>query len=102
MGDWESSTDAELVAAVAGSDVGALRELYERHATWLSIRLSRRCSEPGLVASVLVAVVIGLFVVPLPRGFQPLQVADAWSNATLVWGVVAVVSAGVLVRASRA
>lgn len=49
MGDWKSSTDAELVAAVAGGDVGALRELYERHAPWLSIRLSRRCSEPDAV-----------------------------------------------------
>lgn len=56
----------------------------------------------GLIASVLVAVVIGLLVVPLPRGFEPLHVADAWSHATLVWVLVAVVSAAVLVRASRA
>jgi RNA polymerase sigma factor (sigma-70 family) len=49
MGDLTASTDAELVAAVAGGDVAALRELYERHASWLFIRLSRRCSDPDAV-----------------------------------------------------
>jgi len=30
----------------------ALRTLYERHAPWLVLRLSRRCSDPGLVEEV--------------------------------------------------
>lgn len=49
MGDVTARTDAELVTALAGGDLGALRELYERHASWLSIRLSHRCSDPDAV-----------------------------------------------------
>ena len=33
-------SDAELLAGVSARDVGAIRELYERHAAWLSVRLS--------------------------------------------------------------
>lgn len=45
--------DATLVAAVRGGDLGALRELYDRHAPWLSARLTRRCSDPDVVADAL-------------------------------------------------
>lgn len=45
--------DADLVAALAGGDVGALRVLYDRHAPWLSVRLARRCSDPDVVADAL-------------------------------------------------
>ncbi|GII54819.1 RNA polymerase sigma24 factor [Planotetraspora thailandica] len=44
-----SSDDAELLAAVAGGQVEALRLLHERHAPWLKARLSRRCADPDLV-----------------------------------------------------
>jgi RNA polymerase sigma-70 factor (ECF subfamily) len=43
-------TDAELVAAIADADRGAMRELYERHAPWVTSRLRRRCADPELVA----------------------------------------------------
>lgn len=46
-------SDAELVKAVAKDDAGALKVLYERHAPWLTIRLSRRCNDDGVVADVL-------------------------------------------------
>ncbi len=46
------SPDSELLSAVAGGDTGALQVLYERHAPWLSVRLTRRCNDPGLVAEV--------------------------------------------------
>ena len=39
--------------AVADGDTGALRLLYDRHAPWISVRLTRRCNDPGLVAEVL-------------------------------------------------
>jgi RNA polymerase sigma factor (sigma-70 family) len=46
-------SDGELLAAVGACDLEAIRELYERHAPWLSIRLSKRCSDPELVADAL-------------------------------------------------
>jgi RNA polymerase sigma-70 factor (ECF subfamily) len=42
-------TDAELVTALASGELAALRELYDRHAPWLTVRLSRRCSDPDAV-----------------------------------------------------
>ncbi len=53
MQDGAERSDAELMRAVADGDSGALRVLYERHAPWLSVRLTRRCNDPGLVAEVL-------------------------------------------------
>ena len=41
--------EEELLAAVAGGDRHAFRELYDRHAPWLTLRLGRRCPDPGLV-----------------------------------------------------
>src|SRR5262245_61810161 len=44
--------DAALLARVAAGDEdahAALRELYERHAPWLLVRLSGRCSDQGVV-----------------------------------------------------
>jgi RNA polymerase sigma factor (sigma-70 family) len=45
--------DPVLLAAVAGGDLGAMRVLYDRHAPWLSARLTRRCNSPDAVADVL-------------------------------------------------
>jgi RNA polymerase sigma-70 factor (ECF subfamily) len=45
-------TDGTLLAAVASGDRPSLRALYERHAPWLLVRLSRRCADPGLVEEV--------------------------------------------------
>lgn len=44
--------DDALLAAVATGDREALAELYRRHASWLVLRLSRRCSDPGMVEEV--------------------------------------------------
>jgi len=44
--------DAELLAAVADKDREALRLLYDRHAPWLVLRLTRRCADPGIVEEV--------------------------------------------------
>jgi RNA polymerase sigma-70 factor, ECF subfamily len=46
-------TDADLLGAVCARDEGALRELYDRHAPWISARLARRCADPEAVADVL-------------------------------------------------
>jgi RNA polymerase sigma-70 factor, ECF subfamily len=44
-----TTSDESLVAAVAAGDREALRALYERHAPWLTLRLSRRCGDPDVV-----------------------------------------------------
>lgn len=44
--------DGTLLEGVASSDRAALRTLYERHAPWLVVRLSRRCSDHGVVEEV--------------------------------------------------
>lgn len=41
--------DVELLRAVAGKDNGALAVLYERHAPWLTARLTYRCGDRDLV-----------------------------------------------------
>jgi RNA polymerase sigma-70 factor, ECF subfamily len=46
-------TDADLLRAMAGRDEGALRELYDRHALWISARLARRCADVDAVSDVL-------------------------------------------------
>lgn len=46
-------SDRELLHAVADGDTGALDELYQRHAPWLSVRLARRCNDDSVVADVL-------------------------------------------------
>lgn len=49
----EEGTDADLLTRVARGDEAALRELFDRHAAWLRLRLLRRTSDPDLVADVL-------------------------------------------------
>lgn len=43
--------DAALVAAMARGDRSALDELYRRHASWITVRLARRCADPDVVDS---------------------------------------------------
>jgi len=48
-GAASGSDDAHLLAAVANRDAEALRALFERHAPWLTLRLSRRCADSDVV-----------------------------------------------------
>jgi RNA polymerase sigma-70 factor, ECF subfamily len=47
--DADPRTDRDLVCALALGDRHALATLYARHAAWLVLRLSRRCSDSGAV-----------------------------------------------------
>jgi len=41
--------DVALLRAAARGDEDALAALYDRHAGWLTVRLTRRCAQPDLV-----------------------------------------------------
>src|SRR5215467_13195685 len=43
------SDDAALLRAVARGEEEALAALYDRHAGWLTVRLTRRCAMPDVV-----------------------------------------------------
>lgn len=42
-------SDEDALRAIADGDRTALEVLYDRHAAWLVMRLSRRCDDPELV-----------------------------------------------------
>jgi RNA polymerase sigma-70 factor (ECF subfamily) len=47
-----AASDDDLLAAIGEGDAVALRTLYERHAPWLIVRLTRRCADPAVVEEV--------------------------------------------------
>ena len=53
MADGVVRDDQALLEDLADGDLAALRQLYERHAPWLSVRLTRRCNDGEVVADVL-------------------------------------------------
>lgn len=48
----DERSDAILIAALHDGDRTALREIYDRHAAWLLLRLQRRCADRALVDEV--------------------------------------------------
>ena len=72
--------DETLLLAVAERDMGAFRTLYERHAGWLAIRLSRRCNDRDLVADAVQDTFVAVW--QKPRGFRGDGDVAAW-----LWGI---------------
>lgn len=74
--------DPQLIAALVGDDLAAMRLLYDRHAPWLSARLNRRCNSADAVADVLQDTFMALW-----KG------AERWRGdgevAAWLWGIAA-------------
>src|SRR5947207_12447669 len=72
--------DEELLAAVVERDRSALRVLYERHAPWILLRLSRRCPDPGIVEDVVQDTFLAVW--RRPGGYRGSGAVPAW-----LWGI---------------
>jgi RNA polymerase sigma-70 factor, ECF subfamily len=71
--------DDELIAAIAGGDDAALRELFARHAPWLAARL-RALLPPGEVEDVLQESFLAIW--RGARGYRPQGSPGGW-----LWGI---------------
>jgi RNA polymerase sigma-70 factor, ECF subfamily len=80
MGTPGSRSDGDLLRAVADRDRAALRDLYDRHAPWLRARLSRRCSDAGLVEEVLQDTFLAIW--RKPEAYRGSGDVPAW-----LWGI---------------
>jgi RNA polymerase sigma-70 factor (ECF subfamily) len=76
----DTREDAALVDAVADGDRSALQALYERHAPWLFLRLSRRCADRGMVEDVVQDTFVAVW--RRPQGYRGSGEVAAW-----IWGI---------------
>ena len=87
-------SDAELLAAIADGDRGALRQLYVRHQPWLAARLRHRCSDLDVVAEAVQDTFVAVW-----------RSADRWNGAgeptAWIWGIAIRRLIGVLRHRSR-
>jgi RNA polymerase sigma-70 factor (ECF subfamily) len=74
-------SDDELIAALAGGDDGALRELFDRHARWLAARLGRLLPSDA-VEDVLQETFVGVW--RGAHGYRAQGRPGAW-----LWGIAA-------------
>jgi RNA polymerase sigma-70 factor (ECF subfamily) len=79
-GGGDARSDESLLEAVAGLDRGALRALYERHARWLVVRLSRRCADPSIVEEVVQDTFVAVW--RKPGAYAGAGEVPAW-----IWGI---------------
>ena len=75
-----STTDEALLAAVAGGDRDAFRELYDRHAPWLSLRLQRRCADRDIVDEAVQDAFVAIW--KRPSAYDGRGEVGAW-----IWGI---------------
>lgn len=74
------STDQELLAAIRQGDREALKELYERHAPWLLLRLRRRGADGELAEEVLQDTFLAVW--RKPHSYAGTGSVGAW-----IWGI---------------
>lgn len=73
-------SDRELLAAISEGDQPALKLLYDRHAPWLVLRLTRRCADPGMVDEVVQDTFLAVW--RKPKGYDGRGEVAAW-----IWGI---------------
>lgn len=73
-------TDPELLAAIAEGRTDALRELHERHAPWLAMRLSHRGADRSLVDEAVQDTFVAVW--RKPEAFRGEGDVGAW-----LWGI---------------
>jgi RNA polymerase sigma-70 factor (ECF subfamily) len=73
-------SDEALLEAVVERDREALRALYERHAPWLVLRLSRRCSDRSIVEEAVQDTFVAVWREPGAYG-------SAGSVPAWIWGI---------------
>jgi RNA polymerase sigma-70 factor (ECF subfamily) len=69
-----------LLAAISERDQAALKLLYDRHAPWLVLRLTRRCADPGLVDEVVQDTFLAVW--KKPGSYDGRGEVAAW-----IWGI---------------
>jgi len=76
----ESHSDASLLARVGERDEAALRELFDRHSSWLLLRLQRRCPAAEFAAEALQETFMAVW--RKPGAFRGEGEVSAW-----LWGI---------------
>ncbi len=75
-----ADSDAVLLVRVADRDEAALRELFDRHSAWLTLRLRSRCSSDELVSGALQDTFVAVW--KKPGGYRGRGDVGAW-----LWGI---------------
>jgi RNA polymerase sigma factor (sigma-70 family) len=78
--EQQSESDAALLARVRDRDEAALRELFDRHAAWLTLRLNLRTSSPDLAAEAVHDTFVAIW--RKPGSFRGDGDVGAW-----LWGI---------------
>jgi RNA polymerase sigma-70 factor (ECF subfamily) len=73
-------TDEDLLRAMADDDRGALRELYDRHASWLLLRLRHRGADADLAEEVVQDTFLAVWR-------KPLAYSGTGAVAAWIWGI---------------
>jgi RNA polymerase sigma-70 factor, ECF subfamily len=76
----DTDADGALLRAVALGDERALAELYDRHAGWLLVRLTRRCGSPDVVDQALQDTFLALWQ-------QAGRYAGQGDVGAFIWGI---------------
>ncbi|HWC13361.1 MAG TPA: RNA polymerase sigma factor [Actinomycetota bacterium] len=80
MGPAGTITDEGLLVAIGEGDRDALRELYDRHAAWLLLRLRRRGADGTLAEEVLQDTFLAVW--RKPQSYSGTGPVAAW-----IWGI---------------